>query len=218
MKKILLSLLLISIISACRSSNGPQSGAPATMPTTGMEFTYSVQDSIGTITEVTAISNLSNDQFLARRLSDTLGGFFTSDSEHYSIHASGDLFEFTMCGCDTVPFPVCSHQTLTANAPGAGIPMKLNGYIYTVKSVTLQTRYDDEENVPAAGTTFPCSKVTVVVTMIQSSQMGLPDDTEQTFHDYWYSRQLGFFVKDQELTVSGNTTRTNFTRTLTSYK
>jgi hypothetical protein len=102
------------------------------------------------------------------------------------------------------------------------VPTKLKGIVDQNSSVIWHTQYEGEETISAAGTSFPCSKVSETITVTATSgdpNVGGGVDTQSIIHRYWYSPQLGFFVKDQELTQTGNSAPTfSLTRTLVSYK
>jgi len=214
--------LVAASFAACNHSTSPQSG-PAVMPNTGAEFTYQVQDSNATLQEQTTITDLSGTTFIATRRSDTVGGFATTSIDTFLLLSDGDLDQLIGCCCDTAPLTIGTHRSFDGTPPdGGGIPTKLNGFVDSSSSVRWHTQYEGEETVTAAGTSFACSKVSKTLTVTAISPNATSNgqaDTESVIHRYWYSPQLGFFVKDQELSQIGNSTTTvNFTRTLVSYK
>jgi hypothetical protein len=236
MKKLCVFLIGAASFAACRSSNGPQTSGPAVMPSLGSEFTYQVIEPTVQLQERTTITSVSNDSFAVTRRSDTENSFFTSDQEQYVLSPSGDLFPIILQPlsitlepnplnieplCDSIPLPIASHLSFV-DSDGGEFPTKLNGVVDQNSSVIWETHYDGEETITAAGTSFPCSEVSETLTIIATSgsvNVNGGVDTGTIIHHYWYSPQLGFFVKDQELTQNGGgTTTVNFTRMLVSYK
>jgi hypothetical protein len=214
MKKSLVLLTFAALLAACRSSNSPGFDESAVMPKVGSEFTYQVVAPQGQLQEITTITNVSNNTFTALRRSDTANNFWTSDSENYTLVASGDLFPTSISSCDSLPLPIATHTSFIS--PN----IKLNGYPNSNSSITFQTLYDGEEAIFAAGTNFQCSIVSETVTVIAFSPLAgnSEADTQSVTHRYWYSSAIGFFVKDEAIEQAGGTTKTDFTRTLVSYK
>ncbi len=236
MKKVCVLLLCAASFAACRSSNDPQTSGAAAMPSLGSEFTYQVVEPTVQLQELATITSVSSDSFTVTRRSDTENSFKTSDQEQYVLKPSGDLlpiifqpFSFILEPnpidiepiCDSIPLPTGSHLSFI-DSDGGEFPTKLNGVVDQNSSIVWQTHYDGEATISAAGTSFPCSEVseTLIITASSGSlNSGSNVDTQAIIHHYWYSPQLGFFVKDQELTQSGDgTVSVNFTRTLLSYK
>ena len=222
MKKLCVILICAASLAACRSSNGPSFDQAAIMPISGSVFTYQIVAPASQLQELTTITNVSNNTFYALRRSDTVDGFFTSDSEQYLLLASGDLLPLdsaTLCGCDSIPLPIASHQLFDPPDTGPFTPTKLNGFVYNNSSVSTRSQYEGEQTIFAAGTNFQCSQVSKTVTIIASSGKAYPiADTTVITHRYWYSSAIGFFVKDQVIAPADDSTVTNFTRTLVSYK
>ena len=206
---------------ACKSSNGPQTSGPAVVPGLGSEFTYQVVEPTIQLQELATISSVSNDSFTVTRKSDTVNEISTSDMERYVLLSTGDLLPPNDGStCDTFPLPISTQQSLSSVGT-AGVPTKLNGVVDSNSKVIFQTQYEGVEANQAAGTSFLCTKAskTIIVTAVSpTDNRGTGVDTESVIHRYWYSPQIGFFVKDQELTQMGDSTTVNLTRTLISYK
>lgn len=220
MKKLIIVLTCAASFAACRSSNDPGMDAPAVMPNAGNQYTYQIDAPQGQLQEYTTITNVSNNLFTAIRRSDTVNAFMTSDSERYAILASGDLWPILSgCCCDSTPLPIASHRSFDPHYGGAAVPTKLNGFVNNNSSVQWHSQYEGEETIFAAGRYFECSKVskTVTVISVSPSAFGVVD-TEWATQRYWYSPEIQFFVKDQELGKSGDSSKTYFTRTLLSYQ
>ncbi len=191
------------------------------MPNTAAEFTYQVQDGNATLQELTIISVLSNNTFIATRKSDTIGGFWTTSIDSFLVLSDGDIDQLIGCCCDTTPLTIGTHRSYNGTPPAGSVPTKLNGIVDTNSSVTWQTQYEGEETINAVGTNFPCSRVSETITVSATSgdpNIGGGVETQTVIHRYWYSPELGFFVKDQELSQTGDSTSVTFTRTLVSYK
>ncbi|HET6402000.1 MAG TPA: hypothetical protein VFH95_11450 [Candidatus Kapabacteria bacterium] len=218
MKKLIVVFTCAASFAACRSSNGPGTGAPAVMPNSGNEYTYQVDAPQVQLQEYMTITNVSNNSFTAIRRSDTVNAFSTSDSERYALLASGDLWPIVSdCCCDSTPLPIASHRSFDPHYSGAAVPTKLNGFVNNSSSVLWHSQYEGQEMVFAAGRNFECSKVSKTVTVISISPFaGGGADTESVTHRYWYSPDIQFFVKDQERGKSGDSSNTYFTRTLVS--
>jgi hypothetical protein len=198
----------------------PATSGSAVMPKLGSEFTYQVTIPTAQLQEQTTITSVVNDTFTATRKSDTLNEFWTSDVEKYVLFSTGDLLPPNDGStCDSFPLPISSQQSLSSVGT-VGIPTKLNGFVDPNSNVVFHTQYEGEESIQAAGTSFLCSQVskTITVTAVSPTGSSSEVDTESIIHRYWYSPQLGFFVKDQELTQMSDSTTINFTRTLVSYK
>ncbi len=218
MKKLCVLLLCAASFAACKSSNGPQSSGAAVMPALGSEFTYQVQDSNATLRELTTITSIVNDSFTATRASNTVNGFSSSGVEQYVLRTSGDLFPINLEPlCDSIPLPIGSHLSFV-DTDATKIPTKLNGFV-GLGGVSWQTHYEGEVTINAAGTNFSCTQVSETIMVVEASgQAPGAVDTQSITHRYWYSPEIGFFVKDEELTQTGDSTSVSFTRTLTSYK
>jgi hypothetical protein len=222
MKKLCVLLTFAASIAACRSSNGPSFDQAAIMPISGSEYTYQVVGPAGQLQEITTITNVSNNSFYALRRSDTVNGFFTSDSEKYQLLTSGDLLPLdsaTLCGCDSIPLPIASHKLFDPPDTGVKFPTKLNGFVYNNSGVSTRSEYEGEVTISTAGTNFDCSQVSKTVTLISAA--GTADgvaDTSVMTHRYWYSAAIGFFVKDEVTEQKSSLLKTDFTRTLVSYK
>lgn len=222
MKKLFVLLTCAASFAACHTSSGPGFDESAVMPKAGSEFTYQVVATQGQLQELTTITNLSNNTFTALRQSDTANGFWTSGSQEYLLLSSGDLLPLdsaTLCGCDSSPLPIASHKLFDPPDTGPFTPTKLNGYVDQNSSATWHSRYEGEQTIYAAGTNFDCSQVSKTLTIISAS--GKPNpiaDTNIITYRYWYSSAIGFFVKDEEIEQTGGITKTDYTRTLVSYK
>ena len=235
MKKICVFLICAAVFAACHSSNGPQTSGPAMMPGLGSEFTYQVVEPTCQLQEQATITSVSIDTFTVTRKSDTVNSFSTTGMEQYVLHPSGDLFPIVFEPitisfepnpitieplCDSIPLPIGSHLSFV-DSGGGKFPTKLNGVVDQNSSVIWQTKYEGEETISAAGTSFPCSKVSETLTISATSgdpNVGSGVETQSVIHRFWYSPQLGFFVKDQELTQTGDSTTISLTRTLVSYQ
>ncbi|HZK77204.1 MAG TPA: hypothetical protein VFD13_09875 [Candidatus Kapabacteria bacterium] len=220
MKKLIVVLTCAASFAACRSSNGPGTGAPAVMPNAGNEYTYQVDAPQGQLQEQTTITNVASNSFTALRRSDSVNNFWTSDSEPCVILTTGDLWPIVSdCCCDSTPLPIASHRSFDPHYSGAAVPTKLNGFVDHNSSVLWHSQYEGNENVFAAGRFFECSQVSKTVTVISISPVaGGGSDTESVTHRYWYSPDIQFFVKDQEIDKSGDSSKIYFTRTLVSYQ
>jgi hypothetical protein len=219
MKKLFVILTCAASFAACRSSNGPGFDQAAVMPKAGSEFIYQVVAPQGQLQEITTITNLSNNSFTAIRKSGYVNGFSTSDSEQYSLLASSDLLPLFISTCDSFPLPIATHRSFISPNT-SGTPTKLNGFVDSNSSVIFQTQYEGEVTINAAGTNFPCSQVseTITVMAVNPLSVGGSVDTQSITHRYWYSSAIGFFVKDQETEQTWSGTKTDYTRTLVSYK
>jgi hypothetical protein len=224
MKKLFVLLTCAASFAECHTSSGPGFDQSAVMPKAGSQFTYQVVAPQGQLQEITTIKGLSNNTFTASRQSDTVNGFWTSGPQQYLLLSSGDLLPLdsaTLCGCDSSPLPIASHKLFDPPDTGPFIPTKLNGFVDNNSSVTTSSQYEGEVTILAAGTNFQCSQVSKSVTIIAISPNATANgqsDTTVITHRYWYSSAIGFFVKDQVIAPVGDSSYTNFTRTLVSYK
>src|ERR1700733_3853560 len=130
MKKLFVLLTCAVSFAACNSSSGPGFDQSAVMPKAGSVLTYQVVAPQGQLQEQTTITNLSNNSFAAIRKSDTVNGFSTTNSENYSLLASGDLWPIILdCCCDSTPLPIASHRSFDPHNSLAATPTKLNGFV-----------------------------------------------------------------------------------------
>ncbi|GEM_PF-4203594 len=232
MKRIIALTILVITSFACKSAISP--GEPATAPKVGSQLVYQVNashaDGTGAcvLTEYDTVMSGSSSGFTVARHSDTIGNIATSALDNFLILPSGDLSDVYSCGCDTVPLPIASHQSFDPRPNGFVTPIKLNGFVDPSAHVYLHSQYEGEETIDAAGSSFPCTKVSEIETitmMFPTARAGSQYDTAIITHRFWYSYDLHFFVKDElvqtgtdTITTQLNSTNLNYTRKLVSYK
>jgi hypothetical protein len=218
MKKVCVLLILAASIAGCKSSTGPASSnnITAVVPPDSSSFTYSYSSGILRIVQLTegvTIIDTTASSFVAERVSDTVDSVFTTENDSYSLLPDGDL----TLQPDTLPFPLTSHSRHNEEQ---SIPLKIGGEVGT-GTIFSHTDYLGDESITAAGESFLCSKVTRTDSIITNFPS---DDTlnnqRVTVTAFWYSAQLGYFVKEQceESAGIGAPVLAMWARTLTSYK
>ncbi|MFI5202824.1 MAG: hypothetical protein ACHQNE_10600 [Candidatus Kapaibacterium sp.] len=219
MKKLIILTLCFGWLAGCKSSTGPLPPAnPAVMPTDGSTLTYAYSGTNPAVQLAEyATIDTTNSEFFASRVSDTVDSFSTTAIDTLLILADGDLKFWSFCGCDTVPLPIATHGSQTGE--GASVPVKKDGYV-GLGSIFTRSEYLGEETISAAGEAFPCTKVSESdsISMIFAEHDSLSSTTFR-IRTYWYSNDLGYFVKEQQETSTNRSPLIlDWTRILTAYK
>jgi hypothetical protein len=217
MKKLCVLLICAGSIVGCKSSSGPTlvNTNPTSIPPDSSLFTYAYSGTNPAVqlTEQVTIVDTTNSEFFADLVSDTIGGFSTTSNTLLSILSDGDI----TLQPDTLPLPIITHASESENIQS--IPLKIEGEVGT-GVIFSHTNYLGEETVTATGESFLCSKVSRTDSvLINFPNVDSLDDTLLNLTTFWYSTQLGYFVKEQEESSNdGGAMNEDWTRILTAYK
>jgi hypothetical protein len=220
MKKLCVLLLCVGSIAGCKSSTEPTSlnNISASMPADSSTFTYAYSDTdtipSKQLTEHVTIVDTTNSEFFADLVSDTVGGFSTTSNSQILVLSDGDI---QILSDDTLTLPIATHQSYTESQ--SSIPVLINGEAGTVTFVS-HSDYLGEETISAAGQSLSCSEVSRTdSTLFNVPQNDSLNNTIVIVRTFWYSSQLGYFVKEQEESSSnGGPSGVDYTRILTAYK
>jgi hypothetical protein len=218
MKKLCVLLLCAGYIAGCKSSSEPTSVTtnPTVIPPDSSSFTYAYSGTNPAVqlTEQVTIVDTTNSAFFANLVSDTISGFSTTSNSQVLVLSDGDI---RILSDDTLMLPIATHQSYSESP--SSIPVRLNGEVGT-GTFFYHSNYLGEKSINAAGQSFSCSEVsrTDSLALIFPNNDSL-DQTILEIYTFWYSAQLGYFVKEQgESSYNGGPLGVDWTRILTAYK